>query len=232
MKIEGKNCVLEALKSEDMTVNSVMCAKGCASDITALARSLGVRITYVDKSVLDKESINGRHQGYIADVTDFNYCELEDIMQDENSFVVILDGVCDPHNLGSIIRSCECVGASGIVIGRNRQVAVTETVVRCSAGAISHVKIARVTNINNAIEQLQQNGYWAYALDMDGEDITKTNLTGKIAIVVGGEGSGVASLTRKRCDGIVSLPLKGKVNSLNASVACGVALYEIVRQRG
>lgn len=232
MKIEGKNCVLEALRSQDTTVNGIMCAKGCVSDITALAKSLGVKITYVDKSVLDKESVDGRHQGYIADVVDFDYCDLEDVIAAESGFVVILDGVCDPHNFGSIIRSCECVGVSGIVIGRNRQVAVTETVARCSAGAVSHVKIAKVTNVNNAIEQLQQNGFWVYALDMDGEEITKTDLSGKVALVVGGEGSGVSALTRKRCDGIVSLPLKGKVNSLNASVACGVALYEVVRQRG
>ena len=146
--------------------------------------------------------------------------------------MVILDGINDPHNFGSIIRTCECTGVDGIVIGKNRQVAVTDTVARCSAGAVSHVKIARVTNINNAIKQLQQAGVWVYALDMDGDEITKTNLNGAVALVVGNEGDGISRLTRDLCDGVISLKLKGKVNSLNASVACGVALYEVVRQRG
>ena len=141
--------------------------------------------------------------------------------------------VCnDPHNLGSIIRVCECAGVDGIIIGRNRQVAVNDTVMRCSAGAVSYVKIARVTNVNNAIKQLQQAGVWVYACDMDGQEITTTNLKGAVALVIGGEGSGVSRLTRETCDGIVSLKLKGKVNSLNASVACGIAVYEVLRQRG
>ncbi len=233
MKIEGKNCVLEALRSDSITVNTLMCEKGKNSDIIALARRSGVKVQYVDKQVLDKESIEGKHQGYIADVTEFSYCEFEDILaQSTSHFIVVLDGINDPHNFGSIIRVCECAGVDGIIIGRNRQVAVTDTVERCSAGAVSHMKIARVTNINNAIKQLQENGVWVYACDMDGEDIYKTNLKGSIALVIGGEGSGVSKLTREVCDGIVSLKLKGKVNSLNASVACGIAVYEAVRQRG
>ncbi len=223
----------EALRSDTVTVNSLMVEKGAANSIIALARDLGVKITYVDKSVLDKESIAGKHQGYIADVTDFSYCDLDDIIRSsEQPFVVILDGINDPHNFGSIIRTCECTGVDGIVIGKNRQVAVTDTVARCSAGAVSHVKIARVTNINNAIKQLQQAGVWVYALDMDGDEITKTHLNGAVALVVGNEGDGISRLTRDLCDGVISLKLKGKVNSLNASVACGVALYEVVRQRG
>lgn len=233
MKIEGRNCVLEALRSENVTVNTLICEKGKNSDVIALARKSGVKIQYVDKKVLDRESVDGKHQGYVADVTEFSYCELEDILaQSQNHFIVVLDGINDPHNFGSIIRVCECAGVDGIVIGKNRQVAVTDTVARCSAGAVSHVKIARVTNVNNAVKQLQQNGVWVFACDMDGEDITKVNLTGSIALVIGGEGSGVGKLTREVCDGVVSLKLKGKVNSLNASVACGIAVYEAVRQRG
>lgn len=233
MKIEGRNCVLEALRSENVTVNSLLCEKGKSSDITALARKNGVKIQYVDKTVLNKESIEGKHQGYIADVTEFAYCAVEDILTEScDHFVVVLDGINDPHNFGSIIRVCECAGVDGIIIGRNRQVAVTDTVARCSAGAVSHMKIARVANINNAIAQLQKANVWVYACDMDGEEITKTNLKGSIALVIGGEGSGVSRLTREKCDGIVSLKLKGKVNSLNASVACGIAVYEAVRQRG
>lgn len=233
MKIEGRNSVVEALKSETVTVNSLTVEKGVANSITALARERGVKISYVDKSVLDKESPSGKHQGYIADITDFSYCDVDDILAaNDNPFIIILDGINDPHNFGSIIRTCECAGADGIIIGKNRQVAVTDTVTRCSAGAVSHVKIARVTNVNNAIKHLQQAGVWVYALDMDGVDITQTNLTGSIALVVGSEGDGISHLTRELCDGVVSLKLKGKVNSLNASVACGVAMYEVVRQRG
>lgn len=233
MKIEGRNCVLEALKSQEITVNTLLCEKGTQNSITALARSKGVKISYVDKAVLDKESLEGKHQGYIADVTDFEYCEVEDILaSSDNPFVVILDEINDPHNFGSIIRVCECAGVDGIIIGRQRQVSVNDTVARCSAGAIAHTKVARVTNINNAIKDLQQAGVWVYALDMDGTEITQTNLTGSIALVVGGEGNGVSKLTKQLCDGVVSMKLKGKVNSLNASVACGIAVYEVVRQRG
>lgn len=233
MKIEGRNSVVEALRSDELTVNSLMVEKGAANSIIALAREQKVKITYVDKSVLDKESVTGKHQGYIADVTDFSYCDIEDILSSsEQPFVVILDGINDPHNFGSIIRTCECAGVDGIIIGKNRQVAVNDTVTRCSAGAVSHVKIARVTNVNSAIKQIQQAGVWVYALDMDGEEITSTNLTGAVALVVGNEGDGISKLTRDLCDGVVSLKLKGKINSLNASVACGAALYEVVRQRG
>lgn len=234
MKIEGRNCVLEALKAEDVTVNSLLCDKNKKNDkIVAIAKSYGVKIQFVDKSVLDKESIDGKHQGYIAYVTEFRYCDIEDIIGNSpQPFVVILDGINDPHNFGSIIRVCECAGVDGIIIGKNRQVAVNETVERCSAGAVSHMKIARVTNINSAIKQLQENGVWVYACDMDGSEITMADLRGSVGLVIGGEGSGVSKLTRNVCDGVVSLRLKGKINSLNASVACGIAVYEVVRQRG
>ena len=234
MKIEGRNCVLEALRSETVTVNSLICEKGKNDSVTALARKCGVKIQYVERSVLDKLSESGKHQGYVCDVTEFSYCEVEDILavSENNRFIVVLDGIADPHNFGSIIRVCECAGVDGIIIGKNRQVAVNDTVERCSAGAVSHMKIARVTNINNAIRQLQDNGVWVFACDMDGVEITSQNLTGNVALVIGSEGFGVSKLTRGICDGIVSLRLKGKVNSLNASVACGVAVYEAVRQRG
>ena len=233
MKIEGRNNVIEALNSDSVTVNTLMVEKGKNSNIIALARSKGCKVSFVDRSVLDKESVNGHHQGYIADIVEFEYCEIEDILaRSEQPFIVILDGINDPHNFGSVIRVAECAGVDGIIVGRNRQVAVTDTVLRTSAGAAAHMPIARVTNINNAIETLKAHNVWVYALDMDGEEITTTNLTGAVAIVVGSEGDGVGKLTRKLCDGIVSLKLKGKVNSLNASVACGIALYEVVRQRG
>ena len=233
MKIEGRNSVYEALKSDGVTVNCLMVEKGANSSIIALARQKGVKVTFVDRSVLDKASETGKHQGYVADVTDFNYCEVEDILASNDApFVVVLDSLSDPHNFGSIIRACECAGVDGIIIGRNRQVAVNDTVARTSAGAVAHMKIARVTNINTAIKQLQDAGVWVYALDMDGQEITTVNLKGAVALVVGSEGDGISAYTKKCCDGVVSLKLKGKVNSLNASVACGIAVYEVVRQRG
>lgn len=224
----------EALRSDSMTVNSLLCQKEFKnSDVAALARAKGVKVQFVDKQALDRESADGRHQGFIADVTEFRYCEVEDVLAaSEKPFIVVLDGINDPHNFGSIIRVCECAGVDGIIIGKNRQVAVTDTVARCSAGAVAHVRIARVTNVNNAIKFLQRNGVWVYACDMDGQDVTSADLTGSVALVIGGEGSGVSKLTREVCDGIVSLKLKGKVNSLNASVACGIAVYEALRQRG
>ncbi|MBR2966774.1 MAG: 23S rRNA (guanosine(2251)-2'-O)-methyltransferase RlmB [Clostridia bacterium] len=233
MKIEGKNCILEALRSDTVSVNTLLVDKGANHSIIRIAREKGVKVQFVDKAILDKETIEGKHQGFIADVSEFVYSEIEDILASSPTpFVVVLDGINDPHNLGSIIRVCECAGVDGIIIGRNRQVAVNDTVMRCSAGAVSYVKIARVTNVNNAIKQLQQAGVWVYACDMDGQEITTTNLKGAVALVIGGEGSGVSRLTRETCDGIVSLKLKGKVNSLNASVACGIAVYEVLRQRG
>ena len=160
--------------------------------------------------------------------------ELEDIIEggaDKDGFVVILDQVTDAHNLGSIIRVCECAGVDGIIISKNRCASVNDTVMRISEGALNHVKVARVTNINNAIDELKQNGFWVYCAELGGTDIYKTVLKGKICIVIGGEDSGVTRLTKTKCDGIITIPMQGKVNSLNASVACGIAVYEVVRQR-
>ena len=232
MKIEGKNAVYELLKA-GTTINKLLVQKEETGKIVALAKQLGVKIQFVDKKVLDKESVTGKHQGYIAVAVDFEYCDLEDLLnKDGDKLIVVLDEINDPHNLGSIIRVCECAGVDGIVIGKNRQVQVNETVVRCSAGAISHVKIARVTNINTAIEQMKESGVWVYCADMDGQSMYDANLTGNIALVIGGEGNGVSRLTKSLCDGVISIDLRGKVNSLNASVACGIVVYEALRQRG
>lgn len=235
MKIEGKNAVREALRS-DTTVLSVMLEKDAngLDEIASLARKRGVKVQYLDKRVLDKESVEGRHQGVIATVSDYKYCDIDDIVdaKPSNRLVVILDGINDPHNLGSIIRVCECAGVDGIVLGKNRQVQVNETVVRCSAGAVSHVKIAQVTNIHSTIEYLQSKGFWVYCADMDGTSMYDVDLKGDIALVIGGEGQGVSRLTRAKCDGVLSIALKGVVNSLNASVACGIVVYEAIRQRG
>lgn len=234
MQIEGKNAVREALRA-GTTIEKLTIIKGASdrdsASVIALAREKGVKVVFVDKNVLDKESVTGRHQGMIAVVSDFTYSTLEDIVNDENPLIIVLDGVEDPHNLGSVIRVAECAGASGIVIGKHRSCQVNETVVRVSAGATQHVKIAKVTNINYAIEYLKEKNIWVYSADMDGESIYDTDLTGPCALVIGGEGDGVHQTTRKLCDGIVCLPMFGKVNSLNASVATGIAVYEVIRQR-
>lgn len=238
MKIEGRNSVRELLKT-GKTIDKILIANGMrGTESEALLRDIkksGAKFQFADKAVLDKESDTGRHQGYIAFVSDYRYCELEDIINitkgKEECLVVVLDGVEDPHNLGSIIRVCECAGADGLIIGKHRSASVTDTVMRISEGSANHVKIAKVTNINQAVEELKENGIWTYALELGGGEIYKTDLKGKVALVVGGEDSGVNKLTLKKCDGVVTIPLCGKVNSLNASVATGIGVFEVVRQR-
>ena len=179
-------------------------------------------------------SNTGKHQGFIAVLSEYTYCEIEDIIDEcvkTQKPVVILDGIEDAHNLGSIIRTCECGGMSGIIIGKHRQAPVSDTVIRISEGSATHVKIARVTNVNNAIKQIKQNNIFVFSLELGGSSIYKSNLTGLTAIVVGGEDTGVNSLTKKLSDGVITIPMEGKVNSLNASVACGVAVFEALRQR-
>lgn len=238
MKIIGRNAVIEAIKS-GQTIDRLVAARdqkdAGAQRIINEAKSRGIKVFFYDKDVLDRESVGKKHQGFIAEVTDFKYCELEDILayaeeKGQPPFVLILDGVEDPHNLGSIIRVAECAGVHGVIIPRHRSVSVNDTVVKVSAGAASHVKVAKVTNINDAIEELKSKNVWVYAADMDGGSIYDARLTGAIAFVIGGEGQGVKRLTKQKCDGVVALPMYGKVNSLNASVAAGIVVYEYLRQ--
>ena len=239
MIIEGKNSVLEALKS-GLTINKLMVQNNLndntSNQIIKLAKDKGIRIDFVDRAVLDKKCSN-RHQGFVCDTTDFKYGEVEDILNkaqnlNEEPFIVILDGIEDPHNFGAIIRTCECAGVHGIIIPEHRACAVNDTVVKTSAGATVNMIIARVGNLNNIIEILQKENIWVYGLEIGGEELTKTNLKGNIALVVGSEGKGISRLTKEKCDGIVSIKQKGQINSLNASVATAVAVYEVVRQRG
>ena len=237
MKTEGRNAVLELLKT-GKNIDKLLIEKGAQGSVMMIfaeARKKNVRVQFVDKRVLDKESVSGRHQGVIAFTTDYEYYDLEDIIAEKKSekggFVVLCDGIEDVHNLGSIIRVAECAGADGVVIPKSGSASVTEAVIRISAGAAEHMKVAKVGNINQAVETLQQNGYWVYALEAGGEDIYAEKFEGNVALVVGGEDSGVKRLTKERCDKVLSLPLFGKVNSLNASVALGIATYEVVRNR-
>ena len=182
-----------------------------------------------------KGSESGRQQGVIAYTTEYEYFDLEDIIAEKRSekggFIVLCDGIEDVHNLGSILRVAECAGADGVVIPKAGGTVVTESVIRISAGAAEHIKVAKVPNLGNAVETLKRNNYWVYALEAGGEDIYAEDFSGNVALVVGGEDSGVRRLTKEKCDKIVSIPLSGKVNSLNASVALGIAAYEVVRKR-
>ena len=239
MNVEGKNSVYEALVA-GKTFNKLMAAKGLSDEhsnkIINLAREKGVSINFVDRKILDRSSETGRHQGFIAEITDFVYSEIEEVLdlasqRGEQPFVVILDNIEDPHNLGSIIRVCECAGVHGIVIPKQRACSVNATVLKTSAGACNHLPVCRVANINQMIEKLKKEGFWIYCADMDGEYIYKTNLTGPVGVVIGSEGKGVSKLTKQLCDGVIRLPMYGKVNSLNASTATSAVVYEIVRQR-
>lgn len=238
MKIEGRNNVRELIKS-DKTIDKILVQNGMRDDesrqIVNMAVTRGVRVQYADKEILDKESETHRHQGFIGYVSDYKYVEIEDLLNSvegkENCFLVLLDGVEDPHNLGSIIRVCECAGVDGIIIGKRRSAQVNETVLRVSEGSANHIPISRVNNLNMALDKIRDNNIWVYGLELGGSDIYKTKLDGRICIVVGGEDTGINKLTKEKCDVIMTIPMFGKVNSLNASVACGVAVFEAVRQR-
>lgn len=238
MFIEGKNAIREAINS-NTTINKVMIDKNYSErkdDLIALITKNKIKIEYLPKQLLDKKSKTGHHQGFIAESVEFSYSSVEDILQvsksqNRDAFIVLLDGIEDPHNLGAIIRSCECAGVDGIIIPKNRACQINETVIRTSTGAISNMKIARVTNLKDAIEFLKDNDVWVYGAEIGGVDIYKQKLNKSIAVIIGSEGKGIKPTIKNYCDGILTLPLKGSVNSLNASVACGIVVFEILRQK-
>lgn len=236
MLIEGKNAVRQAIEAKT-TINKIMVDKNLEhrkNDILALASKNRIKVEYLPKNILDKKSVTKHHQGFIAESVDFQYSTLEDLLEnakDQVSFFVILDGIADPHNFGAIIRSCECAGVHGIVIPKNRACLVNETVMRTSTGAIANMPICMVTNLKEAIDCFKKNNIWTFVAETGGENIYSKNLKMPIAIVIGSEGNGVKQSLRTYCDGIITIPLQGKVNSLNASVACGIVVFEILRQR-
>lgn len=237
MNIEGKNPVKEALDS-DKKISKIYVSK-TAHDLQPIidgAKAKGIRIDFVDKFYLDKISESKRHQGVIAISEDFKYSSVEEIVafaksKNQPLFMIILDGIEDPHNLGSILRAAECMGAHGVVIPSRRSAVVNATVLRTSAGSANHIKVAMVGNINDTIRYLTDNFVNVYSADMQGAPIEKSRLDSDLAIVIGNEGSGVKALTKKLCSDVISIPQYGKVNSLNASVACGIICYEVTRQR-
>ncbi len=239
MIIFGKNAVMESLRA-DKAIFRIWINEKFAStsgEIELLAKRKNIKINYCSKDELTHLCKDEHHQGFVAEMEDFAYSELEDIFtyaqkRHEQPFIVILDGVEDPHNLGSIVRVCECAGVHGIVLPKHNACPINSTVSKTSAGALSNMRIARVSNLSQVVEKLKKAGVWVYAVELGGQNIYQTNLKGALALVIGSEGDGVGQLLKKRCDGVVTMPMFGNINSLNASVACGVAVFEAVRQRG
>jgi 23S rRNA (guanosine2251-2'-O)-methyltransferase len=238
-KIEGKNAIFEAFNA-GRGIKKLFVLNGIKDEkINSLINDVkrtGTVVKFMDRDELDKMSETKSNQGIIADVEDYKYVEVDDILEcarskGEDPFIILLDEIEDPHNFGAIIRSAECVGAHGIIIKNRNQAMVTATVVSASAGASEYMKIARVNNLSKTIEELKQVGLWFACADMDGSLMTETNLKGSIGLVVGNEGRGVSRLVREKCDFVVKIPMKGHIDSLNVSVATGVLLYEINRQR-
>jgi 23S rRNA (guanosine2251-2'-O)-methyltransferase len=234
--IEGRRSVEEAIKS-NANINYIMVADGLhLGSIISLAKEHNIRIKTVSKTKMDYTSKTKKHQGVIAVVSGFEYADTDEILKisenkNEKPFLIILDQISDPHNLGAIIRSAECFASHGVLIPKNRSAAVNETVYRSSAGAVSHIPIAQVTNISTEIDRLKKLGLWIVCADMDGEDIDAFDFDMPLALVFGAEGSGVSRLVKEKCDFIVKIPIKGEVASLNVSVAAGIIMHKISRVR-
>ena len=235
--LTGRNPIREALKN-NRDLEKLLVQKGelsgSAMQIVKAAKERRIMVQVVEKSRLDEIAPN--HQGLIAFASAFHYSTVEDMLQkarekNEDPFLILLDGITDPHNLGAIIRSAECTGAHGIIVPMHRSVGLTPSAVKASAGAVEYVPIARVTNLNRTIEELQQKKIWVYGLSMNGTDYEDISFSGGVAVVIGAEGDGLSRLTEEKCDYVVSLPMKGHIDSLNASVAAGVVMYRIMSFR-
>ncbi|MCL2846239.1 MAG: 23S rRNA (guanosine(2251)-2'-O)-methyltransferase RlmB [Firmicutes bacterium] len=233
MNYEGKNAVAEAMDAQNPPEKILIDKRTTDTAFVNKIKTSGIMYQFVDRAALDRVSKTRNHQGFIAITSEFEYTDIDEIIKksdEQNAIILVLDGVEDPHNLGNIIRTAECMGVAGIIIPKNRATGVTETTIRVSAGATTHMRVARVTNIGQAIEKLKENRFWIFAAEAGGSSITKSNLTGRTAIVMGGEGSGVRTLTKKLSDGIISIPMHGKLNSLNVASATAMVLYEVRRQ--
>lgn len=239
LTIEGRNAVLEAFRS-GKTIDKLFVQDGCKDgpilSITREARKHDTLIKYVPRERLDQLSETGKHQGVIAYAAAYEYAEVEDILKNardkgEEPFIFLLDNIEDPHNLGAIIRTANLAGAHGVIIPKNRAAGLTATVARTSAGALNYTPVAKVTNLAKTIEELKKEGLWFVCADMGGTTMYDLNLKGPIGLVIGNEGEGVGRLVKEKCDMVASIPMKGDIDSLNASVAAGVLAYEIVRQR-
>ena len=237
--IFGRNPVLEALRS-DSEINKIYLQKGelqgSVKEIVALAKEKGVQIQIVERAKLDQMFPKENHQGVAASIAEANYVDWHDMLANahrkgEDPLLIILDELEDPHNLGAILRSADAVGAHGVIIPKRRAVALTAGVAKAAAGAVAYVPVARVSNLAQTIEALKKEGIWIAGAAMGGTEVYRQNLTGPLAIVIGSEGKGLGRLVAEKCDFLISLPMQGQINSLNASVATGVILYEVLRQR-
>lgn len=239
LTIEGRNAVMEAFRA-GKTIDKLFVLDGCQDgpvrSITREARKHDTIISYVAKERLDQLSETGKHQGVIALAAAYEYAQVEDILalaeeRGEPPFIFLLDNIEDPHNLGAIIRTANLAGAHGVIIPKRRAAGLTATVAKTSAGALNYTPVAKVTNLGQTIEELKKRGMWFVCADMEGEMMYRLDLKGPIGMVIGNEGEGVSRLVKEKCDFIASIPMKGDIDSLNASVAAGVLAYEIVRQR-
>ena len=231
MLVYGKNVALEYLESGKKIDKAFIQNNFNDYDIINKIKRMNIRVQTLNKFDMDKK-VSGLHQGIILNVEDYKYADIYDIISGEDSLLVMLDHIEDPHNFGAIIRSCEAAGVDGIIIPSDRSVEVNATVIKTSVGTTEKMKIARVTNLNSTIKLLKDKGYWIFGTDMNGTDYTKLDYKGKTCIICGNEGSGMSKLTKENCDFIASIPMKGEVNSLNASVATAVIVFEAVKQRG
>jgi 23S rRNA (guanosine2251-2'-O)-methyltransferase len=238
-RLEGRNPVLEALRS-GKSMDKIMIAKdahgAAVGDILKKAHEKGIVVKYVEKAYLDKISEEGQHQGVIAQTVPYEYKDVDDILtiaanRNEKPFLLILDSITDPHNFGAILRTAECAGAHGVIIPKRRAVGITASVVKASAGALEYVTIAKVANIPATIDELKEQGLWVIGADPSGTVYTDQDFSIPLALVIGGEDKGISRLIREKCDFIAGIPLRGKIDSLNASVAAALLLYEVVRQR-
>lgn len=237
--VEGRNAVTEAFRS-GKTIDKLYVLDGCTDgpvrSIIRFARKQDTLIQFVKKERLDQISQTGKHQGVIAYTAAYEYSTVEDMFalaekKGEDPFFILLDEIEDPHNLGAIIRTANLAGAHGVIIPKRRAVGLTATVAKTSCGALNYTPVAKVTNLSKTIEELKERGMWFACADMDGTPMYDLNLTGSIGLVIGNEGSGISKLVKQHCDYVASIPMKGDIDSLNASVAAGILAYEIVRQR-
>ncbi len=230
MFVYGKNVVIETLKNNQPIKKAIIYKNFQDKNIISALQKKNIPIKFVEKFELDKLA-NGNHQGIMISIPDYEYVSLDELLEKENPLLVILDHLEDPHNLGAIVRTCEAAGVDGIIIPKNRSVEVTSTVMRTSVGALDYVKIARVTNLTETMNYLKKQGFWIVGTDMDGEDYQEIDYRGKTVLVIGNEGSGMSRLVKENCDFIASIPMNGHVNSLNASVAAGIVIYEAISKR-
>lgn len=231
MLVYGRNVATEYLNFNKANVRKIIIQEGFTDkNLISLVEKVKIPVIYKNRREMDL-LVNGVHQGIILDVTDFKYFSLDEVLNSDSDFVLIIDHLEDPHNLGAIIRTAESAGVDAIILPQNREVQINSTVMKTSAGTLSKVKIIKVTNLVQAINKLKQNNFWIVGTAMDGNDYKSIDYNGKIGLVIGNEGHGMSRLVRESCDFIASIPMRGTVNSLNASVAAGIMIYEVVRNR-